>query len=359
MKPDALVIGGGAIGLSAALALGMRGLRVTVADRGQHGGMSSWAGAGILSPLPPWVYPDEVNQLALGGMAAWPEWAALLERQANTSPEYWVCGMEVRHEPDPENALAWCQAHHLPAGLRDDSIWLANVAQVRNPRLLAALKEAVVAQGGQVISDCVVNEVVTGHGHIQSVRSNKGDFSATQFVLATGAWSALPLGKLPSVPNVRPIRGQIVLYPPGSHSLDRIILQDGLYLVPRRDGHLLAGSTLEDVGFDARTLPQALESLKRFACELAPSLKHHEPVKSWAGLRPGSPDNLPLIDHHPDYANLWLTVGHYRYGVTMAPASATLLADLIEGRQPALDPSPYSWPAFSRRAWTAANRPNA
>jgi glycine oxidase len=357
MKSEAFVIGAGAMGLSAALALSQRGARVTVADRSHQLGMSSWAGAGILSPLPPWSYPEEVNRLALAGMRAWPEWAARLERQAATSPEYWICGMEVRHEANAAKALSWCEAHQFQADLRGDTIWLPSVAQARNPRLLAALKEALISQGGRFISDCEVTGLSVDNGLICSAQTSQGDFSADVFVIATGAWSALPLGKLPAVPNVRPIRGQIVLYGPGSHKLDHIILQDGVYLVPRRDGHLLVGSTLEDVGFDVRTQPETLASLRESACALVPSLREHEPIQSWAGLRPGSPNNIPLVGRHPELRNLWLNLGHYRYGVTMAPASAALLVDLMEGSQPSVDPTPYSWPAFNERAWTAANSP--
>ncbi|MGA7179925.1 MAG: FAD-dependent oxidoreductase [Thiobacillaceae bacterium] len=357
MNVEAFFIGAGVVGLSAALALSDRGVRVTIGDRGQQEGMSTWAGAGILSPLSPWAYPEEVNQLAMAGMAAWPELAISLERRARTSAEYWVCGMEVRRENDTRQALLWCQAHHFPVELDGDNVWLPSVAQARNPRLLAALKEAIVAQGGRLVPDCEVTGLNVEHRLVRSVCTTQGDFSADLFVMATGAWSALPMGNLPAISRVRPIRGQILLYPPGSHRLDHVVLQQGFYLVPRRDGHLLAGSTLEDAGFDAHTRPDVLDTLKKAACELLPALKKHDPIRGWAGLRPGSPDNIPLIDRHPDFDNLWLSLGHYRYGVTMAPASALLLADLIEGNRPALDPSPYSWPAFNKRAWTAENSP--
>jgi glycine oxidase len=357
MKSEAFVIGAGVMGLTVALALRETGARVTIADRGHQPGMSSWAGAGILSPLPPWSYPEEVNRLALAGMAAWPTWVARLEKHAKTSPEYWVCGMEVRHENNHKKALSWCQGHHFQIALRDSNIWLPNVAQARNPRLLAALKESLASQGGQLVSDCEVTDLNVEDGLVRSVRTTRGDFSANLFVMATGAWSALPMGNIPPVSNVRPIRGQMVLYPPGSHQLDHIILQEGLYLVPRRDGHLLVGSTLEDVGFDAHTQPATLAALKQSACALVPSLKKHQPIQSWAGLRPGSPDNIPLVDRHPKFGNLWLNLGHYRYGVTMAPASAALLVDLLEGSQPIIDPTPYSWSAFNKRAWTVENSP--
>jgi glycine oxidase len=358
---DVLVIGGGVTGLSVALSLCMKGRRATVVDRGHQPGMSSWAGAGILSPLPPWKYHEDVNRLALAGMAAWPEWAAFLETHASTSAEYWVCGMSVEQVPEDDvgRALAWCQSHQLAAQWRGNAIWLPEIAQARNPRLLVALRQTVTALGGTFLPDCDVTELNFQNGKMHSAVTTCGELSAGQFVLATGAWSALPLGSLPPVPAIRPIRGQIVLYPPGSHALRHIVLQDGIYLVPRLDGHLLVGSTLEDAGFEANTRPETIDRLKAAACELLPSLRQHAPILSWAGLRPGSPDNIPLIDRHPEFDNLWLCLGHYRYGVTMAPASAGLLANLIDGVHPMLDAVPYSWPAYIQRSWHAGNSPKA
>ncbi len=351
MTHGVFVIGGGAMGLGAAIELARRGISVTVADRGQLNSGSSWAGAGILSTLPPWGYAEEVSRLALAGMRAWPAWAGLLEGQAQTSPEFWPCGMEIKLEDGLDSAMHWCLARQLGAEIKADGIWLPDVSQVRNPRLLAAMKETVITLGGKLLSNCEASGFATEKGRIVAVHTNQGDQQANLFVLATGAWAGLPLSGMASVPNIRPMRGQMLLYPPGSHGLDHIILQDGFYLVPRRDGHLLAGSTIEDAGYDASTTSEALSTLHQKACEILPALKNHPPVKSWAGLRPGSPDNLPVIDRHPDFENLWVHAGHFRYGVTMAPASSRLLVELMTNETPFLDPAPYSWQAALKRKW--------
>jgi glycine oxidase len=133
--------------------------------------------------------------------------------------------------------------------------------------------------------------------------------------------------------------------------LDTIFYRNGLYLIPRRDGHVLVGSTLEDVGFDKSTDEATLHRLHTEAAELLPTLRDVQPIRHWAGLRPGSPDNIPVIDRHPDFDNVYVNAGHYRYGVTLAPASAELLADLIEGHTPAIDPTPYRWQAAAQRHW--------
>ncbi len=350
MTPHVLVIGAGAMGLSAALALVRRGLSVTVADQGQAG-QSSWAGAGILSPLPPWQYPETVSRLAMAGMRAWPEWAASLAQQSGIDPEFWACGMAVRLENGREHASDWCQAHQLAVEIRKGQIWLPEIAQIRNPRLLAAMKKSLAAAGGTLLENSAVTELDVQNGRARAAITSRGKLDANLFVLAAGAWSGRALGALAPVPNIRPVRGQMLLYAPGSHQLGHIVLQDGFYLVPRRDGHLLAGSTVEHAGFDALTTDEALDALHRQACAMLPSLSRHQPINSWAGLRPGSPGNLPVIDRHPDVENLWLHTGHFRYGVTMAPASSRLLAELVHDESPFLDPSPYSWQAAIGRDW--------
>jgi glycine oxidase len=364
-----LIIGAGVAGLGTAFELGHRAHPVTVLDRGEVGSESSWAGAGILAPLPPWAYGEAVNRLALAGMTSWPAWVNVLADVAQTDPEYWACGMAVLDEPNPWLAAQWCREHKLrceggeqapdalSASLKLRALWLPDVAQLRNPRLVRALAEAIEHQGGQVLAHTPACGLVARDRRIGAILTPQGELHVDQVVLATGAWGGMNLGPLRGLPAIRPVRGQMLLFAPGSHSLATVLSCNGLYLVPRRDGHLLVGSTLEDAGFDSSTVPKLLNALHQSACELIPSLRDHQPIKSWAGLRPGSPDNIPLIDRHPDFDNLWLNVGHYRYGVTMAPASAALLVDLMEGRKPTLDPTPYSWTAFNQRAWTADNLP--
>lgn len=349
MTPRVFVIGGGVMGLSSAIELARRGMKIVLADRGQLDGGSSWAGAGILSTLPPWVYADEISRLALAGMRAWPARAEEIDQAANISPEFWTCGMRVLMEDNPQTALEWCQAHDLPAEKASNAVWLPTVSQVRNPRLLASMKEFAFSLGVRLLLDCTVTGFKTENDRIVFAQTNQGERHADLYVLATGAWSGLPLDNVLPAPNVRPMRGQMLLYAPGSHALDHIVLDNGFYLVPRKDGHLLAGSTVEDAGFDASTTPQALNALHEHACQILPPLRGHAPIKSWAGLRPGSPDNLPIIDRHPDFENLWVHAGHFRYGVTMAPASSRLLAEFMTSQTPFLDPAPYSWRAALKR----------
>jgi glycine oxidase len=367
LKPASVIVGAGVSGLSTALSLLARGHAVTLLERGAVGGESSWAGGGILSPLLPWEYDEAVSALALRSMAGYANWVAGIEATSGRDAEFWRCGMLALGVADPEQALAWCVAHGMAAqrgapqtvalpskGSNQNPVWLPGIAQVRNPRLVAALRAAVLKLGGTIHEHCPATGVLTQGGRVTAVQTAADTFPADTVVLATGAWSGLGLAGLAAAPQIRPIRGQMLLFKLAPGVLDTVLYRNGLYLIPRRDGHVLVGSTLEDAGFDKTTDSSTRQRLHAEAAELLPALAAVQPVRHWAGLRPGSPDNIPIIDRHPDFDNVFVNTGHYRYGVTLAPASAELLVDMMEGRAPALDPAPYRWQAALERRWTVA-----
>ncbi len=330
-------------------------------ERGAVGGESTWAGGGIISPLLPWYYSKAVSVLASYSMACYAGWVDDIEASSGLSTEFWRCGLLVL-AMKPEPAMAWCAAHVIAAttGQDEDSIWLPDIAQVRTPRLAEALRTAVIKLGGTIHSDCEVTSVHTTGARVCGLCTSLDTFTADHYVLATGAWSGTSLPEPKSThtrsglignPNIRPIRGQMLLFKLQPGVLNTIVYRNGLYLIPRRDGHVLVGSTLEDVGFDKSTDMSTRARLHAEAAELLPALASLQPIQHWAGLRPGSPDNIPIIGRHPDFENVFVNTGHYRYGVTMAPASAELLVDLMEDKAPALDPTPYSWEAALARSW--------
>lgn len=363
MNAHALVIGGGVAGLSTAWALLQHGHDVTVLERGALGAESSWAGGGILFPLLPWDYGEAVTALAMRSLSMYEGWVAAIEAAAGCEAEFWRCGMLVVDAAHRDAALRWCGEHHMAAAedcpgtplaphlCKTNPLWLPEVAQVRNPRLIVALRAAVEKHGGRVHEAMPATGVRRDGSRATALETPAGEIGCDLVVLAAGAWSGLDIGGLGAVPGVRPIRGQMLLFKLAPGALDTILYRDGLYIIPRRDGHILVGSTLEDAGFDKRLDDPTCARLHADAAQLLPALADQQPVRRWAGLRPGSPDNVPVIDRHPDFDNVFVNTGHFRYGVTMAPASAELLVDLIEGKAPALNATPYAWRAALERRW--------
>jgi glycine oxidase len=262
-------------------------------------------------------------------------------------------------EAREHNAEAWCARHNFRLGkvrsheiapllARDEAaLWLPDVCQVRNPRLLQALMKAVGQRGGVVKEHAEITDWQIEHGRVQSVSTSRGEkFTASNFIVTAGAWSGGLLREHALKLDIWPVRGQILLFQAQSGLLPAIVLQeqDNFYLIPRRDGHILAGSTLEETGFDRRPTAQAGKLLLEKAHALVPALTEATLSGHWAGLRPGSPDNIPVVGSHPHIPNLYLNSGHYRYGITMAPGSAQLISNMILNKPQPLDVLPYQWP---------------
>ena len=192
-----LVIGGGAVGLSTAQALLQAGHRVTLLERDAIGREASWAGGGILSPLCPWDYSDEVTRLTSRGAALFPDWVQELREATGIDPEYDRSGMLVLPPCDERRALHWCEAHKMPvekvaaaeyvASTHGAALFLPQVAQVRNPRLLRALRKRVEMLGGRIIEQCAVREVLAEGGQVGKLLTSCGEFSADRYVVTAGA----------------------------------------------------------------------------------------------------------------------------------------------------------------------------
>ncbi len=369
MSSDVVVIGGGIAGLATARELIQSGASVTILERDRCGREASWAGAGILSPLLPWDYSEPVTRLTQLSNRLFPGFIEALTAETGIDPEYQPSGMLVLPESsgesegarqDARNRMAenWCGRHRAPLSrirareiapalaCEQAALWLPSVCQVRNPRLLQALIQAVNLAGGKIIEHAAVTGLNMAHGHIQSIGTSQGaEYSADHYVITAGAWSRQLLGNHALNLDIWPVRGQILLFKAQPDLLKTIVLceHDYFYLIPRRDGHILAGSTLEEVGFDKSPTAEARKMLLAKAHALVPALTEETVAGHWAGLRPGSPDNIPVIDRHPSIPNLYLNSGHYRYGVTMAPGSARLLSNIILDKPQPLDVIPYRW----------------
>ncbi|MCL5801103.1 MAG: glycine oxidase ThiO [Gammaproteobacteria bacterium] len=354
--PDCLIIGGGVIGLMTARELAQAGLKVTLLERGKTGREASWAAGGILSPLYPWHYPEAVNTLALWSQRRYAALARELLDETGIDPEYIRSGLLILDETEQSPAQDWAEHNALLEILCTDSLrtlepelaprpdsalLFSEVAQIRNPRLLQALKQSVLQQGVVIEEDAEVGRLLTQMGHINGVETGRGRYQTSRVIIAGGAWSGALLAGLGLGVQVTPMRGQILLMQAPVGWVRHILSSQQRYIIPRRDGRLLIGSTLEQAGFDKSVTEEGLLQLKQFAATLVPSLKNYRIERHWAGLRPGSPKGVPYIGEHPRIKGLYLSTGHFRNGIVMAPGSAHLLADILLNRQPIVDPSPY------------------
>ena len=408
---DFIIAGGGLMGLLTARELRQTGARVTLVERGATGQESSWAGGGILSPLYPWRCPEPVTALVRWSQACYPELTRSLADETGMDVEWIQNGLLILDSGEKERALAWARQsgsrlnliscteilQHEPrlAAVADEALWLPDVAQVRNPRLLKALRHSLLASGVVIKEHAEITGLIVDDDHVEGVETTGGPIMAPKVVIATGAWSnsllknqgrlrhpALSMdgrisrtqdalerpsgdtcasGRMPKcgerrdaqappsmhlgfLGGIAPVRGQMILFRAVPGLVSRIVVHKGHYVIPRRDGRVLAGSTVEYAGFDKSTTDQALAELYQVAVALVPALGRHEIEHHWAGLRPGSAkerDGVPYIGEHPRVRGLLVNTGHFRNGVVMAPASARLLADIIFARHPIVDPAPY------------------
>lgn len=354
---DCIVVGGGLIGMLTARYLHEAGARVQILEQGGLGQESTWAGGGILSPLYPWRYPEPVNRLAFYSQPRYEGLCNELLDETGLDPEWTRSGLLMLAPEDEAEGLGWAgdtgarmeqvDAARIsaiePALARapGSALWMPEVAQVRNPRLVAALRRSLELRGITIREQVRVTGMLMREGEVAGVNTSEGSVLADRVLVAGGAWSAqlvrLVTGPLP----VEPVRGQMILFQAEPGLVKRIVMDQGRYLIPRRDGHILMGSTVEHVGFDKRTTEAARDELLAAAVRLVPALAEAKIVRHWAGLRPGSPQGVPFIGPHPDIKGLFVNTGHYRNGVVMGLASAALAASQIMGRVPVLEDSPY------------------
>ena len=358
---DCLIVGGGAIGMLSALLLAERGRRVALYERGALGRESSWAGGGIVSPLYPWRYPDAVTALARYSQRHYPAFLARLREQTDIDPELLDSGLLMLDPPEPgmdEWAARWeMTIEHLRGaaalaavqpGLApefDEGLWMPEVRQVRNPRLVRALAAAVRAHPAIVVHEgAAVRAVRVAQGAVQGVDTADGPVAAPCVLVTAGAWSAglLPAGCAPERPAVRPVKGQMIVFRTTPGTLTRMVMHQGRYLIPRRDGLVLAGSTLEEEGFDKTPTEAARAELTEAARAIFPALADCPVVYQWAGLRPGTPHGIPYIGQCPAVRGLFVNAGQFRNGIVMGLGSARLGVDLITGESPLVDPAPYA-----------------
>jgi glycine oxidase len=354
---DITLIGGGVIGLLTARAFINAGASVTILDKAQLGQESSWAGGGILLPLYPWRQAEAISHLAVRSLSLYPKLATQLLTDTNKDPEWTPCGLLITKNPDINEAIAWCQQHgicfqHAKTAFFNDLVtqpnqplWLPDIAQARNPRLVKSLKQDLSNKGVTLIENCELTDIRQTQNTITHIKTNTGEYPIKELIISAGAWTGSLFNKLFKglmvEPTIAPVKGQMLLFKAEAGLLPSMVLDGDHYLIPRRDGKILAGSTVEYDGFNKCTTETARNDLTEFALTLLPALKNAPLLHHWAGLRPGTELGIPYIDRHPDIRNLSINAGHFRNGLVMGPASAELMVDLLLNRPTSVTPEPY------------------
>ncbi len=356
--PDITIIGGGIIGLLTAREFIAAGATVAIIEKNELGQESSWAGGGILLPLYPWRQPDAITRLVIQSLKLYPTLASQLTAEALIDPEWTPCGLLIAKNPDIAAAVNWCDANGIlyrPAGddffnmlntIPDQPLWLPEIAQARNPRLVKSLKQDLINKGVTLIEHCELTAVTFDKNRIAAIDTTSGQFAVNQLIIAAGAWTGQLFRQFFSAaagdaPKIAPVKGQMLLFDAQPETLSYMVLDGDQYLIPRRDGKILAGSTVEQDDFNKTTSTQARDRLYDFALNLLPPLGDFPVINHWAGLRPGTEHGVPYIDKHPEIGNLYINAGHFRNGLAMGPASAQLMVDLVLQRPTAIAPEPY------------------
>jgi glycine oxidase len=363
---DAVIVGGGVIGLTCAWCAARRGLRVRVLERDRPGAGASGVAAGMLAPVGEATWgEEELLSLALRSHALWPDLAHRLAATAGRDPGFLELGaIHVALDRDEASELrrrfelmrsldleaGWLrpqEARELEPGISPSSaagVHAPHEAAVDPPLLLEALRVAVEAEGVQILTGVEVRESLLDDGRLGGVRTSDGaEHRAESTVLATGAWSGtaewLPVE---TRPPVRPVKGQILTLrgPAGAPICERIVVSERVYIVPRPDGRVIVGATIEELGFDTRVTAGGVYELLREAYRVLPDVAELELSEAVAGLRPGTPDNAPMIGSG-ELDGLVYATGHYRNGILLAPATAEVVAAELAGEQPEIDASAF------------------
>lgn len=336
---DILIIGGGIIGLAIAIELKRQGAKVTVISKDFVQAAGN-AAAGMLAPMAEEITSAPMLDLCLRSRWLYPEWTQKLEELTGVETGYLPCGIlaPVYRKPgsisETDDNAVWLdkQAINLyQPGLGDRVVggwWYPEDGQVDNSCLMRSLLQAAQTLGVEVKEGVSVKAIQQKRGLVDGVLTDLGKLTAEQYVLAAGSWSSqlLPL-------PVRPVKGQMISLrmPQKIHQpfpLQRVLFGENIYLVPRQNGRLVIGATVEEVDWTPFNTPQGIQSLLERATELYPAIADWQIEEFWWGFRPGTPDELPILGRSA-CDNLFLATGHYRNGILLAPVTASLLTDLI------------------------------
>src|SRR6267143_5425824 len=372
-KFDVAIAGGGVIGAAIALDLSRAGLRVGLFDRQQPGQEASWAGAGILSPAP--ENPASVAMVPLGktSLSLYPAFIAQVEEISGMSTGFRQKGtLEALFLHDTKAELSTIIALHHGLGLKAEPL-RAEDARELEPALSEDVEAAVLrpdecSVDNRALTSAVLDAARCSSAEVFPVSGaraiwREGDccrglilqnekVEAKWTIIAAGSFSAAIEGVAAYAP-VRPAKGQMVALRTEDVEIERVLWSEHIYLVPRNDGRILAGATVEYVGFDKRTTAGGVEKILSAAIELAPCLANARIEETWAGLRPDSPDHLPILGP-ADLEGLLIATGHFRSGILLAPITARLVREWITEQKVSMHGDRFSPLRFQSAAADAA-----
>ena len=372
---DVVVIGGGVIGCAVARELARRAVKVIVLERDSPGRRATWAAAGMLSPLGEAGRGGPFLELSDESLKRYAAFAHALREETNIDVEYRTSGklhVSLGDEDDRLRAFATdpvaqrfeltlldgAAARALEPALSDSvtsALFIARDHRVNNRLLAQALLASATAAGAALRSAHPATGIVTSGRNITAVRVASGEQITTQcVVLAAGAWTP-QLEGLPRPLPVRPIKGQMFAVDsrsraperPAQPAIERVIYSARCYILPRDDGRLLVGATVEDVGFRKGPTPRGITALADAATAVLPMIADLPLVETWAGFRPGTPDGWPILGRDPQLHGLIYATGHFRNGILLAPITAEAIGDTITGARPAVDLAPFDVARFS------------
>lgn len=381
---DVAIVGAGLIGVAAALELRTRGLSVIVLDRQEPGREASSAAAGMLAPSPDDLSSLPLVPLAQASIKLYPEFVAHIEQASGKATGFAQKGtLEVFFGSDGESerdrfvaerkrigiaveTLSIHQAREMEPSLAPEAVaaaWLFEEAIV-NPRLLIdAAVSAAKADGAQILANCAVTGLVCEANRCTGVVTRNGPISAGCVVIAAGSVSGAIGDEIASYAPTIPVRGQMLALrttaeTSGSVALRHVIRSANGYLVPHEDGRIVAGSTLENGEREKVVTPGGIQKILSAAIELVPALKSAQIVETWAGVRPGTPDGLPILGP-TDIQGLVIATGHYRNGILLAPITAKFVVPWTLGLTVDRDVAAFSPMRFANRRGSLAQEPPA
>jgi glycine oxidase len=373
--PDVVVIGAGVIGCAIARELARRGRDVLVLERDSPGRRATWAAAGMLSPLGEAVVGGAFLELADASLQRFANFAHELQEESGIDVEYRTTGkMHVStgaDDDDLRDLAAGPRAARFGISLIDgdaaralepalsETISLAVLIgrdhRVNNRLLAQALLSAATAAGVRFRTAAAAAQLAVRRGAVEGVRLLSGEhIAAPRVILAAGAWSSTIEG-LPRALPVRPVKGQMFAVDGRAGRTDRstdlliqrTIYSSACYILPRDDGRLLVGATVEDVGFRKGATPRGMSRLMHAATDIVPAIADMPLLETWAGFRPGTPDDLPVLAEDPAARGLFYATGHYRNGILLAPITAVCIADLVTGVRPPIDLAEFGVARFA------------